>query len=161
MTLILTRGSLSLTLGNPFLSPFTEGNFPRTRIDVPAFTRSFAGAVVADAVPYESPHTWGVGCKLRHSDAATLRRIYSLWLNTRPFGYITLDDNTERIYEAGALAGDRTRALAAGASVAIDASGLSYFARFNVLFVDPPEFAQDGAWVRCQFQLLEGAKTTP
>jgi len=161
MTLALTFNTISLTLGNRFTSPFSETNYPRQRIEVPTFSRSFAGSVIAESIPYESPHTWTVGARFKQIDADRLKQIYSLWLLTRPFQYLILDDFIDFIYEPGVSLISRTRALAAGQIATLDGAGLKYKARFNALFVDPPEFAKDGAWITCQFQLIEGIKTTP
>lgn len=161
MTLTLTFGALSLTLGNRYSSPFSESNYPRQRIEVPSFSRSLAGSVIGEALSYEAPHTWTVGALLKRADADKLKRMYSLWLLTRPLQYLSLDDKIDPIYELGASTAARTRGLATGATATLDASGLVYFSRFNVMFVDAPEFAKNGAWIACQFQLLEGAKTTP
>jgi len=161
VTLSIAFGALSLTLGNRFNSPFSETNYPRQRIEVPSFSRSLAGSVVAQSASYEAPHTWSVGVRLRLADADKLKRMYSLWLLTRPFQYLILNDFIDPIYEPGPALGNRTRGLATAAIATLDASGLKYLASFNVLFVDTPEFAKNGAWVRCQFQLIEGIKTTP
>lgn len=161
MTMTLTFNALSLTLGNRFNSPFTSTNYPRIRVNVPSFSRSFNGSVLADSIPYEAPHIWTVGVRLRPAEADKLRRMYSLWMLTRPFQYLLLDDKVDPIYEPGVAIANRTRAIVSGTAATVDASGLRYFSRFNALFTDTPEFSKDGAWVRCQFQLTEGVKLAP
>ena len=160
-TLTLAFGNLSLILGDRYLSPFTSTNYPRIRESGPSFTRSLSGSVIASALSYESPHLWPVGVRLTQLNAAKLEQMYSLWLLTRPLTYLTLEDRVQRIYEPGLTAGNRTRALVGGTTAILDSNGLNYLARFNTTFFDTPEFSADGAWVRCQFQLIEGAKTTP
>ncbi len=161
MTLILSFNSLAVTIGNRFTSPFINGNYPRRRLDPPQSKQSLAGTVIVELAAYEGIHIWPIAVRLRKLEAEKLKRIHSMWLLNRPLKYLTLQDYIDSIYEPGLTAANRTRAIADGASVAVDASGISYFSSFNVLFSNTPEFLKDGAWVKCQFQLKEGEKTTP
>jgi hypothetical protein len=146
--LIFTAYGLSATL-----SRFTNGNYPRERLDPPTISRSQNGTPLRRGTSYEAPHLWQVAAIVDATTALALQSIHDLY-QLSP-GAIVLDDLIRPYTEPG----PRSRALATGAPAAsVVGSNVRYFARFNAEFQGALAVVEKGRWFEVSCQLVETTK---
>lgn len=150
----LSIGTMTLTLGVPSVTPWSESSYPRERIDGPQFSRSAFGSVIQEGTFYTPPHSWSLGFRCRTADRQKIKRMYDYWLENG--GYVRIDDEVEPVNET-----TRTRALVPSTTETTVDGMVEYYSRFDAYFVAEPKFSQDGAWITVSCQFTEGTKVAP
>lgn len=156
----LEIGGLSLSLGIPGVSPFSETSFPRERIDGPTLNYSIRGNSVEEGTAYEPKHIWQLDVILDESSLETLNTMYDYFLLTKPRPEVVIHDYVKKVREPG----PRTRGLADGASSSAlpnPIGWIAYYGKFQGRFTKDPKIAEEGAFYKVSFQIQETGKTEP
>jgi hypothetical protein len=156
MALELSIQNISLRI-----ETLTEPSFTRARVSpVPQVDYSIYGAAIGDGPFFEPKHIWAINCLLKQPDMLLLEAIYSEFdrrRRTPPYtgAEVTLMDTNQEFVEKA----PKTRAIVPGTTEAIVAGGyIGYFAQFKVWFVKPPEYEENGVFIKTSFALQEVLK---
>lgn len=158
MALEISISDINLKIEN-----LTEPSFTRARVNpVPQVEYSIYGAAIGDGPFFEPKHIWAVNCLLEREEMLVLEAIYSEFdkrRRTPPYTnaeVLVWDTNQEFVEMVPS-----TRAIVPNTSqVTVASEYVSYFAQFKTWFVKPPEYEEDGSYIRASFTLQETSKAT-
>ena len=163
MALTLSIGDLSLTL-----TKFSDRQLPRTHVEPHSGVEySIWGTTIGDGPVFQPKYTWSVNAIVGHCQEQQAERMlgaiyaeFDYRRRTMPHenAQIRLIDTNQEIQEKA----PQTRALAPGASITnLPGNYLSYFAQFDVWFVQPPTYSEEGRIRIANFSLQETGRVLP
>jgi hypothetical protein len=146
--LTLTYGSLSVTFRN-----WKGADLPRSRkVFVNESSYAQSGNLIKSGTSFELPYLWTIACDLYQTDYDKIKAIWEQLDIARRTGsgslFVTLDDETEEIYEYGKTTATKTRTSVTGTTPRELNGGVYYYPKFQADWVAPPEFGQARSSVR-------------
>lgn len=137
----MSQGQLTLTFAGltATLSTFSEGNFPRTRIETPQITLSRNGAILRDGTTYEPPHVWQIVTVVNRHLRDILEAMHGYAMSTP--GSVLVDDEIRLFSESS----PRTRAIVPSTSEVTQGLAVQYYSRFNAEFQGAFEISQNSS----------------
>ena len=163
MALSLSIGDLSLTLNK-----FSDRQLPRTIIEPHSGVEySIWGTTIGDGPVFQPKYVWSVTASVGHCQEQNAERMlgaiyaeFDLRRRTMPHenAQIRLIDTNQEIQEKA----PRTRAIAPGTAITtLPGEYISYFAQFDVWFVQPPSYSVEGRIRTVNFSLQETGRVLP